>query len=70
MPAGPLGPIRTGEGLAMSLRGKRFCKDCRKESYPTQRDASRRAARWSASKVAYPCPTGHGWHFGEDYGQA
>lgn len=51
----------------MGLKGKGYCKKCHKVSYPTERDAARRAARFSASKRAYPCLNGHGWHFGEVY---
>ena len=51
----------------MSGQERKWCAACRKRRYPTEDMAARRAARFGPTKVAYRCPVGWGWHFGEDY---
>jgi len=51
----------------VSAPERKWCAACRKRRYPTEDMAARRAARFGPTKVAYRCPAGWGWHFGEDY---
>lgn len=46
---------------------KTWCPDCRKTRYRTRVQAAAAARGFGPTKAPYPCPSGGGFHFGEDY---
>ena len=53
--------------MSKTGKNKQWCRHCRKVSYRTQEFAAARAAAHGPTKVAYPCPAGDGYHYGESY---